>query len=58
MKMPWSTNRWLQGFGRILLGVWLVATGIAALLQLDGPRFDLVMSGVAIAAGLLILANR
>jgi len=48
-------KRW----GMVLLGIWLILTGILPLLSVRiSPTFSTVMAVLAIAAGLLILLGR
>jgi hypothetical protein len=51
MKLP-------KNLGLIVLSVWLIATGLIALLHFSFPSMPLVMAIVAIAAGVLILMGR
>ena len=44
--------------GTLLLAIWLIATGVIPLLHLSFEYSGLVMSALAIAAGLLILLDR
>jgi hypothetical protein len=48
MKLP-------KNLGMILLAVWLIATGLIALLHFTFPSEPLVMAILAIAAGALLL---
>ena len=46
-------------FGVLLLGIWLILTGLLPLLSVRlSPTFTTVMGVLAIAAGLLILIGR
>jgi len=46
-------------FGALLLGIWLILTGLLPLLSVRlSPTFNIVMDVLAIAAGLLILLGR
>jgi uncharacterized membrane protein HdeD (DUF308 family) len=47
-----------QNLGMLLLGVWLILTGLVALLGLSFQGLPLVMGVLAIAAGILILLGR
>jgi hypothetical protein len=47
-----------KSIGFLLLGGWLIATGLIPLLHLSFSGLGLVMSGVAIAAGVLIIIGR
>jgi hypothetical protein len=44
-----------KSWGMILLGVWLVLTGLIPLLKLYFSGFPTIMNVLAIAAGVLIL---
>jgi hypothetical protein len=47
-----------RSMGVTLLGVWLVATGLTALVPLLLPGIGTVLALLAVAAGLLILVGR
>lgn len=47
-----------KNLGMLLLGVWLVLTGLIPLLNLGSPGLSTVMAVLAIAAGALILVGR
>ena len=42
----------------LLLGAWLVATGLAQLIHLNFLYMDTILAGLAIAAGVSILLDR
>lgn len=44
--------------GMMLLGIWLVLTGLAPLLDLNFRAMPTLMSALAVAAGALLLMNR
>lgn len=44
--------------GMMLLGIWLVLTGLIPLLKLDFQALPMLMSALAVAAGALILMNK
>ena len=44
--------------GMLLLGIWLIVTGLIPLLQLSFSGLGTVMGVLAIAAGALILVGR
>jgi hypothetical protein len=44
--------------GMLLLGIWLILTGLIPLLSLSFEGLGLLMSILAIAAGALILMNK
>jgi hypothetical protein len=47
-----------KNLGMLLLGAWLILTGLIPLLDLASPGLVTVMAVVAIAAGALILVGR
>jgi hypothetical protein len=47
-----------KGLGTLLLAIWLIATGLLAILNLSFTGMEIVMAVVAIAAGVLILIRR
>jgi hypothetical protein len=44
--------------GMLLLGIWLILSGLIPLINLDFEGLKLLMHVLAIAAGALILMNR
>jgi hypothetical protein len=44
--------------GMMLLGIWLLLTGLVPLLDLHFQALPTLMSGLAVAAGAMILMNR
>jgi hypothetical protein len=44
-----------KSLGMLLLGIWLVLTGLIPVLQLNFSGFPVIMNVLAIAAGVLIL---
>jgi len=51
MKMP-------KNLGMILLAVWLIASGLFAVLSVQFQHKDLLLALLAIAAGILLLLGR
>lgn len=47
----------MRGLGFLLLGIWLIATGVLPLLNLTSPPLDLVLTALAIVAGVLLLVD-
>jgi len=45
-------------YGVLVLGVWLVLTGLNGLIHLDFLLFGHILAGLAIAAGILIVLDR
>ncbi len=48
----------MKSIGVILLGIWLIATGLIPLINLQFRGLTEVMCGLAIAAGVLLLIRR
>lgn len=48
----------MKNLGLLLLGVWLIATGLFDLVDLRFRHDGLVMSALAIAAGVLVILRR
>jgi hypothetical protein len=44
--------------GMLLLGIWLILTGVVPLLNLSFSGFSMLMSILAIIAGVMILLRR
>jgi hypothetical protein len=44
--------------GMLLLGIWLVLTGLIPFLHLDIQALPTLMSALAVAAGAMILMNK
>jgi len=55
MSLPMKVTK---NIGMLLLGVWLVLSGLIPLLHLSFSGLSLLMSILAIAAGGLILVDR
>ena len=47
-----------KSLGMLLLGIWLILTGLIAILNLSFTGLSILMAILAIAAGVLILLNR
>lgn len=47
-----------KSLGLILLGIWLIMTGVIPLLHLNFEGLSLIMAILAIAAGVLVLIDR
>jgi len=47
-----------KSLGMLLLGIWLILTGLIPLLKLNFNGFPEIMEVLAIAAGVLILLGR
>jgi len=48
----------IRDLGMFLLAVWLIATGLIAILNLSFTGMNVVMAVIAIAAGILLLIRR
>ncbi len=46
------------GLGFLLLGIWLIVTGLLLLLDITIPYSDVVLALLAIAAGVLIILKK
>lgn len=53
-----SKSKLTKNVGMILLGIWLIMTGLIPLLHLSFEGLPLIMSILAIAAGVLVLLGR
>ena len=52
--------KWLgtKNLGMLLLAIWLIATGATAFVHVTFANMGLILSALAIAAGVLILLDR
>ncbi len=53
--MKWAGTK---NLGMLLLGIWLVATGALAFVHVNFANTGVILSALAIAAGILILLGR
>jgi len=53
-----SKIKMTKSMGMILLGIWLILTGLIPVLKLNISGFPVIMEVLAIAAGVLILLGR
>jgi hypothetical protein len=53
-----SKIKMTKSMGMILLGLWLILTGLIPVLKLNISGFPVIMEVLAIAAGVLILLGR
>ena len=51
MKLP-------KNLGMLLLGIWLIVTGLLQVVSIHVPAIGTIMALLAIAAGVLILLGR
>ncbi len=47
-----------KNLGMILLGIWLILAGLLVIISIPIPFLNIIMAGLAIAAGVLILLGR
>lgn len=47
-----------KSIGMILLGVWLILTGLQGVVAIQIPALGLIMAVLAIVAGVLVLLGR
>ena len=47
-----------RGWGILLLGIWLILTGLIPLIRFHFSGLELIMQLLAIAAGVLLLMGR
>lgn len=48
----------LKNLGMLLLGIWLILTGLMQVFNIPIPAIEIIMAILAIAAGVLILFKR
>ena len=53
-----SKSKLTKNLGMILLGIWLIMTGLIQLFHLSFKGLPLIMAILAIAAGVLVLLDR
>lgn len=58
MKSSSWSSKIPSNLGRIVLAVWLIATGLLPILHIGGSTIAAVLNITAIAAGVLLLLNR
>ena len=56
--MSYLGGRLRKNLGFLLLGIWLVVTGLMGLLHFGFPYSGVILGLLALFAGLLILAGR
>jgi hypothetical protein len=47
-----------KGLGTLLLAIWLIASGVITILNLNFTGMNIIMAVIAIAAGVLIILRR
>lgn len=55
MRWGWKSQR---NWGLTALALWLIATGLVPLLNLNIPQSGQILAVLAVAAGILILLGR
>ena len=50
--------RFTKSIGMLLLGIWLILTGLAQVVAIPIPALGIILAVLAIAAGALILLGR
>ena len=58
MKMEVSDVKLPKSLGMVLLGVWLIVTGLLSVASIPIPAIGTILAVLAIAAGVLILLGR
>ena len=53
-----SATRGPRNLGMLLLGIWLILTGLLPFLNVRIPESGLIMNVLALVAGVLIVAGR
>jgi hypothetical protein len=53
--MAWRSKK---TWGPLLLGIWLIASGILPMVNIRIPWSGVILSGLAVAAGICILLER
>ena len=56
--LPMRKMRLSKNLGMLLLGIWLILTGLLPLLNLNFPASGLILTILAVAAGVLIVLGR
>lgn len=47
-----------KNLGFLLLGIWLIVTGLLQVVEIPVPSLDIILAIVAIASGALIVMNK
>ena len=58
MLLGYRTIKFKGNLGMLLLGIWLIASGLLSLLSLNFPALGLILAVLAVAAGVLLLLKR
>ncbi len=58
MLLGYRTLKFKGNLGMLLLGIWLVVTGLVSLLNFNFPALGVLLAILAVAAGVLLLLKR
>lgn len=58
LLLPLRRSRLSKNLGMLLLGVWLILTGLLSLLNFTFPASGTILALLAVAAGVLLLLRR
>ena len=58
MEVKYMRVKLTKNLGMLLLGAWLIMTGLSQVVSFDMPGDGMIMAVLAIAAGVLILLGR
>ena len=58
LRKNFRTMKLTKSLGMLLLGIWLILSGLIPLLHLSFSALGLLMAILAVAAGVLILLGR
>ena len=58
MLLGYRKLKFKGNLGLLLLGIWLILTGLVSLLNFNFPALGIVLAILAVAAGVLLLLNR
>lgn len=48
----------IKGLGKVLLAIWLIATGLISILSIRFPQQGLILNILALVAGIFLLLDR
>ncbi len=58
MLFGYRTLKFKGNLGMLLLGIWLIASGLVPLLNISFPALGIILAVLAVAAGILLLLKR
>jgi len=58
MLLGYRTLKFKGNLGMLLLGIWLIASGLLPLLNVGFPALGIILAVLAVAAGILLLLKR